>query len=159
MSSDFHEMFSDAPDAMADEGPDDPKALTDQPLAATGIGPFLRSLRGDLSLRQLQEQTGIAYSYLSDIERGNKRPGKRVLSRLAIHHGVPLHHLLDIAGIPQQENPQTQLSTTDVRRSFRFVMDDPDLMGYHRPTDDLPIDAQRLVVQLYEHFTGKKLLD
>ena len=39
------------------------------------IGPLLRDLRGPLSLRQMEEATGITYSYLSNIERGNRRPG------------------------------------------------------------------------------------
>ena len=64
------------------------------------IGPLLRDLRGDLSLRQLEEETGIAYSYLSVIERGNKRPGPRVLSRLAAYHDVPLDELLGAARLP-----------------------------------------------------------
>ena len=50
-------------------------------------------------------------------------------------------------------------SAADIRRSFRFVPDDPSLVGYQKPTEDMPIEAQRFVVQIYEHFTGKRLLD
>jgi len=156
MSSNFEEMFSQAHEDLGGAEPDHQVSNVDE--AQDDIGRYLRNLRGGLSLRQLQEETGIAYSYLSDIERGSKRPGERVLSRLAIHHGVPLDDLLDMAGVQRKEQPQTHLSATDIRRSFRFVMDDPGLVSYQKPADDLPIDAQRFVVQMYEHFTGKRLL-
>ena len=37
-------------------------------------------------------------------------------------------------------------------------MDDPSLILYPKLTEDVPIETQRVVVQLYEHFTGSRLL-
>ena len=122
------------------------------------VGPLLRDLRGERSLRQLEEETGITYSYLSVIERGNKRPGPRVLSRLAAFHEVPLDDLLDAAGYPQQTTEERTPTIADIQRSFRFVVDDPELDDYPRPSEAAPIDLQRFIVQLYEHYTGKRLL-
>ena len=59
----------------------------------------------------------------------------------------------------KKENAGHDLSAADIRRSFRFVLDDPSLVGYQKPTEDVPIEAQRFVVQLYQHFTGKRLLE
>ena len=122
------------------------------------IGPLLRDLRGERSLRELEEETGIAYSYLSVIERGNKRPGPRVLSRLAAYHDVPLHDLLDAAGYPQQANEEGKPTIADIQRSFRFVVEDPELEEYRKPSETAPIDLKRFIVQLYEHYTGKRIL-
>ena len=123
------------------------------------IGPLLRDLRGDLSLRQLEEETGIAYSYLSVIERGNKRPGPRVLSRLAAYHDVPLDELLGAAGYPQQPNEDGNPTIADIQRSFRFLVEDPELEEFQKPSEAAPIDLKRFAIQLYEHYTGKRLLN
>ena len=123
------------------------------------IGPLLRDLRGELSLRQLEEETGIAYSYLSVIERGNKRPGPKVLSRLAAYHDIPLEELLNAAGYPQQASDEGKPTVADIQRSFRFIVDDPELEEVQKPSEAAPIDLKRFIVQLYEHYTGKRLLN
>ena len=45
------------------------------------IGPLLRRLRGDLSLRDVTRRTGISSSYLSQIERGGRKPGSNMLQQ------------------------------------------------------------------------------
>jgi transcriptional regulator with XRE-family HTH domain len=128
-------------------------------LECVEIGPLLRDLRGELSLRQLEEETGIAYSYLSVIERGNKRPGPKVLSRLAAYHDVPLDELLGAAGYPQQPNEGGKPTIADIQRSFRFLVEDPELEEFQKPSEAAPIDLKRFAIQLYEHYTGKRLLN
>ena len=156
-SNSLEEIFASTPEDLAGAEPDE--NVTDNQQQLTAIGPFLRDLRGNRSLRQLQNETGIAYSYLSDIERGSKRPGQKILSRLAAYHRVPVEELLDVAGVAKKVNAGHELSAADVRRSFRFVLDDPSFDGYQKPTEDVPIETQRFVVQLYQHFTGKRLLE
>ncbi len=54
--------------------------------AAVGsFGDFLRDQRrgAQLSLRQLAEQTGVSNPYLSQIERGLRKPSAQVLQQLA----------------------------------------------------------------------------
>ena len=123
------------------------------------IGPMLRDLRGRLSLRQMEQATGITYSYLSNIERGNRRPGIKTLSTLATYHDVPMRDLLAAAGYRPAPAEDGRHTTADIQRSFRFVMDDPELEVFEKPSEVAPIDLKRYVVQLYEHYTGKKLLD
>ena len=137
------------PDLKEDAGPD---------LENRQIGNLLRDLRGEMSLRQLEEETGITYSYLSVIERGNKRPGPRVLSRLATYHNVPLDELLDAAGYPQP-NDDGKNTIADIQRSFRFLTEDPELEQFQKPSDAVPIELKRFAIQIYEHYTGRKLLD
>src|SRR5918998_4022893 len=49
------------------------------------IGGFIRDLRQSarISLRQLAEQTGVSNPYLSQIERGLRKPSAEVLQQLA----------------------------------------------------------------------------
>ena len=130
-----------------------------QELEYAEIGPLLRDLRGRLSLRQLEEATGITYSYLSNIERGNRRPGFKILSKLAVYHDVPMRDLLAAAGYPPEPAEDGRHTIADIQRSFRFVMEDPELEVFEKPSEAAPIDLKRYLVQLYEHYTGRKLLD
>jgi transcriptional regulator with XRE-family HTH domain len=49
------------------------------------IGTFIRDLRRNarISLRQLAEQAGVSNPYLSQIERGLRKPSAEVLAQLA----------------------------------------------------------------------------
>ena len=144
------------PAPSVQEGPVPAKEF--QELESADIGSLLRDLRGRLSLRQLEEATGITYSYLSNIERGKRQPGFKILSKLAAYHDVPMRDLLVAAGYPP-EPAEDGRHTADIQRSFRFVVDDPELEAFEKPSEAAAIDLKRYVVQLYEHYTGKKLLD
>ena len=50
------------------------------------------------------------------------------------------------------------MSAIDIHRAFDFMMADPALRQYESPSDRLSTDTRRFIVQLYEHFTGKRLL-
>ena len=62
------------------------------------IGPLLRRLRGETGLREVGRRTGSSNSYLSQVERGDWRPGPSVLKRLASLYGVDVQDLLKQAG-------------------------------------------------------------
>ena len=130
------------------------------------IGELLKELRGDKTLRKVEMDTGISNSYLSNLEMGRKNPGIKSLSKLATYYQVPLSGLVDYAGLPFDEQAMArkdvlataQATVEDVQRSYDFVLADPHLGDYEKPTESLPIDAQKFVVRLYEHYTGKRLL-
>ena len=125
----------------------------------TPIGELLRNLRGDRTLRDLERETGIANAYLSNLELGTKRPGLKSLSRLAEYYEVPLKELLKVAELPHPETGEEfDVSAIDVRRGFDFMLSDPELHQYRTPSEPLPLDVQRYIVQLYEHYTGKRVL-
>lgn len=60
----------------------------------------LRQMKGrDISLREVQRQTGISNEYLSQIERGvATRPAPDLLQKLAKFYGAPYESLLMAAG-------------------------------------------------------------
>lgn len=69
------------------------------------FGRYLRSLRGDKSLREVQKHTGISHTYLSTLERGYdprtkkpRKPSPDVLRKLADFYKVDYFDLLLKAG-------------------------------------------------------------
>lgn len=70
------------------------------------LGDYLREQRlaAKLSLRQLAEQTGVSNPYLSQIERGLRRPSAEVLQQLAKALRVSAETLYVRAGILSLED-------------------------------------------------------
>ena len=130
------------------------------------IRALLKQLRGDRTLRQVETDTGIPNSYLSNLEMGRKNPGIKTLSKLATYYQVPLNGLLECAGLPFDERATARSKAItnvkeyidEIHRSYEFVLTDPHLAFYEKPAETPSVDTQTFVVKLYEHYTGKKLL-
>ena len=123
------------------------------------IGPLLKMLRGDTSLREVRRLAGISNSYLSEIERGERRPGTNVLRRLAALYGVDVKRLMRSAGYLDNEERQTDNDPLEVDRAYRYVLEDPEFRFGTRPRGPLDTEAKRFIVEMYERLTGKRLLD
>ena len=119
------------------------------------LGAFLRRLRGRVSLREVQQRTGVSYAYLSQIETGERKPGRNVISRLAPFYGVEPHVLLRKAGLLDDDDP---LEAEEIERAYRFVLDDSRFKFGTRPRGPINLESKRFIVEIYESFTGKKLL-
>jgi len=74
------------------------------------LGEYLREQRtsAKLSLRQLAEQTGVSNPYLSQIERGLRRPSAEVLQALAKALRVSAETLYVRAGILDPDNGEAR---------------------------------------------------
>lgn len=77
----------------------------------SSLGEFIAAQRrsAELTLRQLADQTGISNPYLSQIERGLRRPSAEVLQQLAKALRVSAETLYVRAGI---WDPEDHRSTT-----------------------------------------------
>ncbi len=67
------------------------------------LGSFLRTCRNtnQLSLREVERQTGISNAYLSQLESGKIRnPSPTILHTLACLYGVSYRELMQLAGYP-----------------------------------------------------------
>src|SRR3954471_24569048 len=75
------------------------------PLGADSLGDYLREQRQSarLSLRQLSDLAGISNPYLSQIERGLKKPSAEILQQLAKGLEVSAESLYVRAGILDAE--------------------------------------------------------
>ena len=74
------------------------------------LGDYLREQRvaAKLSLRQLAEQSGVSNPYLSQIERGLRRPSAEVLQQLAKALRVSAETLYVRAGILNPEDGEVR---------------------------------------------------
>jgi transcriptional regulator with XRE-family HTH domain len=75
--------------------------------AAQDIGAFIRAQReqAQVSLRQLAERAGVSNPYLSQIERGLRKPSAEVLGQIAKGLRVSAEVLYMRAGILEQRDP------------------------------------------------------
>ena len=127
---------------------------------ALPIGTVLRELRGGRSLRDVQRDTGIANSYLCNVERGSQQPGLKVLSRMAEYYRVSVADIIRQAELLRDNRTDTEETRiADVERSYRFIMDDPRLGHCQEPETPLSIEAKRHMVRIYETLTGRLILD
>lgn len=106
------------------------------------IGEFIRDLRHNarISLRQLAEQAGVSNPYLSQIERGLRKPSAEVLQQLAsaLRVSTPLMYLR--AGLLERGEGQGVLAA---------VANDPDLTESQKQT----------LIQIYETFRRENARD
>lgn len=74
------------------------------------LSRYLKELRGDMTLREVEELTGVSYSYLSAIERGYDSRSKKpvsptleVIIKIAKGFGIPLGVFLNNAGFAEND--------------------------------------------------------
>jgi transcriptional regulator with XRE-family HTH domain len=83
--------------------------VSEQPL--TDLGEFIRSQRevARISVRRLAELTGVSNPYLSQIERGLRKPSADVLQQIAKGLSISAETLYVQAGIldPDRTTPRT----------------------------------------------------
>src|SRR5436309_6983424 len=100
------------------------------------LGEFIREQRhvGHLSLRKLSEMAGISNPYLSQIERGLRKPSAEILQQLARALEISSETLYVRAGI------------LDARDS------DADLIAEIRRDPFITEDQKKTLVRIYESF-------
>lgn len=100
------------------------------------LGEFIREQRnvGQLSLRKLSELAGVSNPYLSQIERGLRRPSAEILQQIARALEISSETLYVRAGILDEPNGEHDL-IRDIRR-------DPHLEEEQKKT----------LVRIYESF-------
>ena len=124
------------------------------------IGEMLKRLRGETSLRGVQRLSGVSNAYLSQIEKGTRHPGPKLLRRLSALYGVGVHDLLRKAGYLEREGEEPQVDeTVEVERAYQYVLSDPVFRVGTRPRGPLSLESKRFIVELYERYSGKRLLE
>jgi transcriptional regulator with XRE-family HTH domain len=85
-------------------GTDEAAATDDE---RSEIGAFIRQQRerADLSLRRLADRAGISNPYLSQIERGIRRPSAEILKRLSRALEISAETLYTRAGLIEEGPP------------------------------------------------------
>src|SRR5665811_614548 len=115
------------------------------PISVHDLGEYLREQRqaAQLSLRQLSEVAGISNPYISQIERGLKKPSAEILQALAKGLRISAESLYVRAGILDERADDAGARAVDVTDA---VLADPKLN-----------DRQRAVLlDVYESFVGEQ---
>jgi transcriptional regulator with XRE-family HTH domain len=82
------------------------------------LGEFIREQRrsGQLSLRKLSEESGISNPYLSQIERGLRRPSAEILQQIARALEISAETLYVQAGILEARTDDEVDVVAEIRR-------------------------------------------
>src|SRR5918997_4092342 len=104
------------------------------------IGGFIRDLRqtAKISLRQLADKAGVSNPYLSQIDRGLRKPSAEVLQQIASALRVSTPAMYLRAGLLDSEGQQGVLAA---------IAADP----------DLTIAQKQSLSQIYETFRGENI--
>ncbi|CAL9491164.1 hypothetical protein SUDANB6_03250 [Streptomyces sp. enrichment culture] len=102
------------------------------------LGEYLREQRrnAQLSLRQLADAAGVSNPYLSQIERGLRKPSAEVLQQVAKALRISAETLYVRAGILDAERDRDEVETTAV------ILADPTLTERQK----------QVLLQIYESF-------
>jgi transcriptional regulator with XRE-family HTH domain len=113
------------------------------PLGGDSLGDYLREQRQSarLSLRQLSELAGVSNPYLSQIERGLKKPSAEILQQLAKGLQVSAESLYVRAGI-LDERPEHAPELPDTRA---VITADPHLSQRQKAA----------LLDIYDSFVGE----
>jgi transcriptional regulator with XRE-family HTH domain len=103
------------------------------------LGAFIRDQRrmGQLSLRKLADRAGVSNPYLSQIERGLRRPSAEILQQIAHALEISAETLYVRAGILDERDP-------DLVDVVSVIREDPAL------TDD----QKQTLTHIYRSFTA-----
>lgn len=126
------------------------------------LGDFLKELRErkGVSLKKVEDDTGISNAYLSQLETGARKrlPNPDRLKALADYYNVSLQQLLEKAGyFGKGDIEETQ--EQKIEKAFLHVISDPAFKYGTRLKGKYDLDGKRFIVEMYETLTKKKLLD
>lgn len=62
------------------------------------LGEYLKKIRGDKTIGQISQRSGIDKGYLSKIERNERNPKPDMLEQLAEAYGGDYHKMMEICG-------------------------------------------------------------
>lgn len=81
------------------------------------LGEYLREQRrsAELSLRQLAQEAGVSNPYLSQVERGLRKPSADVLNRIAGALQISAEHLFVRAGLLEEEDDGPATTETVIK--------------------------------------------
>jgi transcriptional regulator with XRE-family HTH domain len=113
------------------------------PVNVGSIGEYIRQQReqAKISLRQLSSAAGVSNPYLSQIERGLRRPSAEILQQIAKGLRISAEALYVQAGILEDRRPDSGVRAA--------VLADPDLAERQK----------QVLLEIYESFRRETALD
>ena len=122
------------------------------------LSNYLEKLRGEMSIRQVAEKTGISNAYLSQLESGKRNnPHPDVLKKLAKFYGIPVIEFLKKAGYLDQDISE-ETYEEKIDRLFQYVTNKPDYTYGHRIKGAVTTEVKKFVIEVYQKASEEKLL-
>ena len=122
------------------------------------LSNYLKKLRGEMSIRQVAEKTGISNAYLSQLESGKRNnPHPDVLKKLAKFYGIPVIEFLKKAGYLDQDISE-ETYEEKIDRLFQYVTNKPGYTYGHRIKGAVTTEVKKFVIEMYQKTSGEKLL-
>lgn len=123
------------------------------------LGIFLKELRGkrNLSLKDVEKETGIPNAYLSQLETGSRKklPDPERLRLIADCYNVSIKELLEKAGYYEVEDID-ETYVQKINKAFLHVINDPQFHTGHRiDPDKISIDIKRFVLEMHAYNVRK----
>jgi transcriptional regulator with XRE-family HTH domain len=114
-----------------------------RPPSISAIGEFIREQRelAEVSVRQLARLAGVSNPYLSQIERGLRRPSAEILTQIAKGLRISADQLYVRAGLLDEQRPVSEVSVA--------ILADPDLSERQK----------RVLVEVYDSFRRENTID
>jgi transcriptional regulator with XRE-family HTH domain len=125
------------------------------------LGEYLREQRStaQMSLRQLAEQAGVSNPYLSQVERGLRKPSAEVLNKIASALQISSEHLYVRAGLLDEDSTalpdvvvaiqvdplltsRQRQTLLDVYQAFVAMNMTPDVPADDVPSTPVPAESQ-----------------
>lgn len=126
------------------------------------LGEFLKWLRQrkGVSLKKVEDDTGISNAYLSQLETGarQKLPGPDRLKALADYYNVSLEQLLEKAGY-FGKGDILETKKQEIEKTFQHVINDPDFKYGTRLKGKYNLDAKLFIIEMYQKMVKERLLD
>jgi transcriptional regulator with XRE-family HTH domain len=118
------------------------------PLSGNNLGDYLREQRQSarLSLRQLSELAGVSNPYLSQIERGLKKPSAEILQQLAKGLEVSAESLYVRAGILDERHGDAHGAHVTALDTRGAIDADPQLTARQKAA----------LLDIYDSFVGAR---
>lgn len=123
---------------------------------STELGDMLRQLRGNMSLREAKERTGLSHTYIRELEKGvDPRTGKEVmpsiatLKALAKAYDCDYSELLHAAGYVDEEillSPSDQKKMLAISSDIERGMTVDQLMDRHT----IWVDGRRVTAEEWD---------
>ena len=125
------------------------------------FGSYLHRLRKErgLTLKQVEVQAKVSNAYISQIERGlRKPPHPEILKRLARTYDVEHRDLLIAAGYLEEDSAETA-RRRHIEDAYQHVRSDPTFKhGTRLRGTKVSLETKRFIVEMYEKLTSRKLL-
>jgi transcriptional regulator with XRE-family HTH domain len=125
------------------------------------FGSYMRRLRKSkgLTLKQVETQAKVSNAYISQIERGLRRPPQPdILKRLAKVYDVPHRDLLIAAGHLEEDSAETA-KRRQLEEAYQHVLTDPTFkQGTRLKGTHVSLETKRFIVEMYEKLTQRTLL-